>query len=170
MPGAVCGAATVASAISFFRTGDHVVVVARPTWRPTLYTGTATRDAAADTCGARPMSSYSASIAGQLMSRPTICRAGPRRCSSRERRPADERPRVQLDEAAEPHLERRVFLRLDQRLLAAVEIDLDEQKARLDAGDIEREHAGRMNVERAAAVTSARPRRPMARSHGIQIS
>ena len=30
------GASIVASAISFFNTGDHVVVVARPTWRPFL--------------------------------------------------------------------------------------------------------------------------------------
>ena len=33
VPSAKCGADTVASAISFFSTGDHVVVVARPTWR-----------------------------------------------------------------------------------------------------------------------------------------
>ena len=36
VPSAKCGAAMVASAISFFRTGDHVVVVARPIWRPPL--------------------------------------------------------------------------------------------------------------------------------------
>ena len=36
VPGAVCGAAIVASAISFFSTGDHVVVVARPIWCPDL--------------------------------------------------------------------------------------------------------------------------------------
>src|SRR5207249_4431382 len=46
VPSALCGASMVASAMSFFKTGDHVVVVARPTCRPFLYTGTATRDAA----------------------------------------------------------------------------------------------------------------------------
>ena len=44
----------VASAIIFFSTGDHVVEVARPTWRPPRYTGTATRDAVAGTCGGEP--------------------------------------------------------------------------------------------------------------------
>src|SRR5438874_7667217 len=60
VPSAQYGASIVASAISFFRTGDHVVVVARPTCLPprrTSYTGTAARDAAAGICGARPSAS-----------------------------------------------------------------------------------------------------------------
>ena len=36
VPSEKCGADTVASAISFFSTGDHVVVVARPIWWPSL--------------------------------------------------------------------------------------------------------------------------------------
>src|SRR6185295_4993769 len=46
VPIAACGVSIVASAIIFFNTGDQVVVVALPTWRPSRYTGTATRDAA----------------------------------------------------------------------------------------------------------------------------
>jgi len=37
---------TVASAIIFFKVGDHVLVVALPTWTPSLKTGTATLEAA----------------------------------------------------------------------------------------------------------------------------
>src|SRR6185436_18024070 len=73
----------------------------------------------------------------------------------------------ELDEAAEPHLERRISLRLDQGLLAAVEVDVDQQQARFDAGDVEREHAGGVNVEGTAAahqripdVDGAIPRHP----------
>src|SRR5258705_2480842 len=33
VPGAVCAAAIVASAMSFLSVGDHVVLVARPIWR-----------------------------------------------------------------------------------------------------------------------------------------
>src|SRR3954470_2824894 len=72
----------VASAISFFNTGDQVVVVARPTCRPPRYTGTAVRDAAAVICGARRGRSYGPSTAGQLISSPAIWRAGPRRGSA----------------------------------------------------------------------------------------
>src|SRR6476619_6761790 len=54
VPSANWGADTVASAISFLSTGDHVVVVARPTCVPFLKTGTATRDAVAESCGANP--------------------------------------------------------------------------------------------------------------------
>jgi hypothetical protein len=36
VPSSKYGASIVASAISFFSTGDHVVVVARPTWSPFL--------------------------------------------------------------------------------------------------------------------------------------
>src|SRR5688572_28136049 len=46
-----CGASMVASAISRLSVGDHAVVVARPTCRPPLMTGTADRDAAAGATG-----------------------------------------------------------------------------------------------------------------------
>src|SRR5687767_3881040 len=45
------GASIVASAIRRLSVGDHAVVVARPTWRPALITGTADRDAAAGATG-----------------------------------------------------------------------------------------------------------------------
>src|SRR5215813_10477364 len=48
---------TVASAMSFFNVGDHVVEVALPICVPFLYTGTATREAAAGIVGGRPTSS-----------------------------------------------------------------------------------------------------------------
>src|SRR5206468_702075 len=44
-----------------------------------------------------------------------------------QRRAADKRTRVDLPEAAESHFVRRVLLRFDQRLLAAIEIAFDEQ-------------------------------------------
>ena len=43
-------------------------------------------------------------------------------------------------------------MQCDQRLLAAVEVDVDEQQAGFDARDVEREHAGRMDVEGPAAI------------------
>ena len=57
---------------------------------------------------------------------------------------------VGLHQTIETYFVRRVLLRLDQRLLAAVEIDVDEQQPRLDTGDVERKHADRMDVEGAA--------------------
>src|SRR5262245_42231056 len=53
----------------------------------------------------------------------------------------------QIDEAAETQLEWRVFLPLYKRLLAAVEVDIDQQQAGFDARHIEREHASGMQVE-----------------------
>ena len=47
----------------------------------------------------------------QSISRPTICRAGPRRVLVAQRLLADEAALVEADQAAEPHLERRVPLR-----------------------------------------------------------
>src|SRR6187399_1775232 len=51
LPARAPSPSTVASAIIFFRTGDHVVEVALPTCAPLRYTGTAARDAVAGTCG-----------------------------------------------------------------------------------------------------------------------
>ena len=59
---------------------------------------------------------------------------------------------VEIDEASQVHLIRRVHLRCDHRLPAAEEIHLDQQQACLDAGDIEREHACGLDVERLAAA------------------
>src|SRR6266478_2450053 len=52
VPTAELSRATHASAIIFFKVGDHVVDVALPTCRPPRYTGTAKRDAMLGTCGA----------------------------------------------------------------------------------------------------------------------
>ncbi len=68
---------TQASAIIFFKVGDHVVDVALPTCRPPQYTGTATRDAMLGTCGAIFNLSYSASTSFQLISSPTSARSAP---------------------------------------------------------------------------------------------
>ena len=51
------------------------------------------------------------------------------------------------------------FCDVDQRLLAAEEVDVDQQQPGLDARDVEREHAGRLDVERPARLPSARPTR-----------
>src|SRR6185295_14804770 len=56
-PGRVYSRFTVASAIIRFNVGDHVVVVALPTWIPSLNTGTATRDAIGETAGGKPTAS-----------------------------------------------------------------------------------------------------------------
>src|SRR5262249_43348680 len=45
VPSFECAVSTLASAIIFFSTGDHVVVVALPTCLPSTYNGTGTRDA-----------------------------------------------------------------------------------------------------------------------------
>ena len=52
-----------------------------------------------------------------------------------------------MDEPTEPHLERRVFLRFDDCLLAAIKVHVDQQESRFDPCHVEREHARRMNVE-----------------------
>ena len=62
----------VASAISFFSDGDQVVDVALPACAPFLYTGTATREAAAGITGGSPTCSYTRSIPFQWISSPTI--------------------------------------------------------------------------------------------------
>ncbi len=54
MPGLEYGVSTLASAIIFFNSGDHVVEVARPTCLPPEYTGTCTREACAGAAGVRP--------------------------------------------------------------------------------------------------------------------
>ena len=54
VPSAKYGRSIVARAIIFFSTGDHVVDVAFPTCRPDRYTGTAMRDAVAETAGGSP--------------------------------------------------------------------------------------------------------------------
>ena len=42
------------------------------------------------------------------------------------------------------------FCDVDHRLLAAEEVHLDQQQPGFDARDVEREHAGRLDVERPA--------------------
>ena len=69
-----------------------------------------------------------------------------------------------------PELVGRVGLRRDHRLAAAEEVDFDQEQPGLDARDVERQHAGRLDVERAAALASARPTRRRRASAGIQIS
>ena len=54
-----------------FSTGDQVVVVALPIWRPPDTPGTAVREAVAPTDGARPAASYRRSTSVQSSSRPT---------------------------------------------------------------------------------------------------
>jgi hypothetical protein len=81
---------------------------------------------------------------------------------------ADERAGVELHEAPSP-ISNGVLLRFDQRLLAAVEVDVDQQETGLDACDVEGEHAGRVDVERASAKHQGVPDRD-GTVHGIQIS
>src|ERR1051326_4353402 len=49
-------------------------------------------------------------------------------------------------------LEGRIRLRGDHRLAAAEEIDFDQQQPGLDARHVERQHAGRLDVERLSLV------------------
>src|SRR5207302_11229135 len=64
---------------------------------------------------------------------------------------ADERPFVELYKPAKAHLERRILLRFDDRFLAAVEVDLDQQQASFYTRHVERQHADCVNIERATA-------------------
>ena len=110
------------------------------------------RDAVAPTDGARPAASYRRSTSVQSSSRPTTCRRCPRACSSRSARWPMNRPLSRLTSRPETHFVRRVELLVDQRLLAAEEIHVDQQQPGLDARHVEREHAGRLDVERLAPV------------------
>src|SRR4030095_6056723 len=74
---------------------------------------------------------------------------------------------IQLHQTAESHLEWCVRLVFYQRLLAAIEIDVDEQETGLDAGNVECEHACGADVEwpraaheRVPHLNGAIPRNP----------
>src|ERR1022692_1433426 len=54
VPGFAYSVSTLASAISFFRIGDQLVVVTLPACLSPEYTGTATREACAGAAGVRP--------------------------------------------------------------------------------------------------------------------
>ena len=54
VPSLECEVSMLASAIIFFKTGDHVVDVAFPTCFSPQYTGTATREAWLGAAGVRP--------------------------------------------------------------------------------------------------------------------
>src|ERR1700730_504992 len=54
VPGFACSVSTLASAISFFRIGDQLVVVALPTCLSPEYNGTATREAWLGAAGVSP--------------------------------------------------------------------------------------------------------------------
>src|SRR5215472_15317639 len=58
----------------------------------------------------------------------------------------------EMHHPAEAKLVGRVLLLSDQRLLAAVVVDFDQKQSGFDAGNVEREHARGVNVERAAGV------------------
>ena len=64
-----------------------------------------------------------------------------------QRRLADEARLVEVHETIESHLERRVLLRRDQGLLAAEEVHFNQEEARLDPHDIERQETRRTRVE-----------------------
>src|SRR5436305_11285448 len=52
-----------------------------------------------------------------------------------------------MDEAAETHLEGRILLRLDERLLAAVEVNVNQKQPGLYARNVQGEHPRRVDVE-----------------------
>jgi hypothetical protein len=64
-----------------------------------------------------------------------------------ERRSAYVTLLVQADQSAESQLEWRVGVRGNQCRAAAVKVHVDEQKARLDSCDVERQHSGRPEAE-----------------------
>src|SRR5205814_5736007 len=67
-------------------------------------------------------------------------------------RAADEIFLFEVHEASQADLVGRVSLGLDHGLLARSVVDLDQQQARLDASDVEREHADGVYVELAPAL------------------
>src|SRR5215471_2226307 len=74
-----------------------------------------------------------------------------------ERIPSDKFRFLQVDQSSEPQLKRRIFLLLDDGLLAAVEIDIDQQEAGFDTRNVQCQHPCRMNVECAAGVDERVP-------------
>ena len=59
----------------------------------------------------------------------------------------DECRLLEIDQPAEAHLVWRVLLEIRHRLAGAVEIHVHQQQTGLDARDVEREHAGRLDGE-----------------------
>ena len=168
VPSAKCGASIVASAISFLSVGDQVVVVARPTWRPRLVhrhrhaRGGRWRPAAGARARRRAFST-----AAQSISRPTIWRFGPARCSAASAaRPTNGRLSRPRGARAPSRTACSSAASISAFLLPKKSTSI-EQQARLDPRDVEREHPGRVDVEGAAAgdervphVERAVPRHP----------
>ncbi len=71
--------------------------------------------------------------------------------------PAHETILVEVHQTAETHFDRRILLLFNQSFLAAIEVDVDQEQARLDARDVERQHSGRGYVERPAALYQSIP-------------
>ncbi len=67
-----------------------------------------------------------------------------------QRATADKGTLVERDQPPKPHLKRRVLLGVDERLPAAIEIHVDQEQARLEARDVERQHARGLEIERLA--------------------
>src|SRR4029079_652931 len=79
------------------------------------------------------------------------------RAQGGQRLTPDERALLLRAVSSEPKFEGRVALQVDLHLLRAVEVDVDEQQPRFDAGDVEREHASRARIEGAADLEEAIP-------------
>src|SRR5439155_25593013 len=90
-----------------------------------------------------------------LQSYDLLCMAAP--LFFQQRRLAHETILVEVHQTAETHFERRILLFFNQGFLAAIEIDVDQEESRLDARDVERQHARGRDVERPAACYQSIP-------------
>src|SRR5207237_4991877 len=63
----------------------------------------------------------------------------------------------EIHQPAQAHFKRRIFLFIDQGLLAAVKIDIDQKQTRFDARDVKSQHARGLDVERAATLNQVIP-------------
>ena len=106
----------VASAISRLSVGDHAVVVARPTCRPPLMTGTADRDAAAGATG-QLVALVQRFHLGPVHFQPHDLPLRAPRALVNQRRLADERALLDVHQPAQPHFGWRVALRPGERFL-----------------------------------------------------
>jgi len=93
-------------------------------------------DAVLGTCGAIPILSYKASTSFQLISRPTKERSGPF-FLGRESVASDECLLFEVHQLAEADFCWGIALRFDHGFFAGNIIDLDQDKAGFDAGDVE---------------------------------
>ncbi len=148
VPGAQDFDSSVASAIILFNVGDQVLLVALPTCDAAAKDGDGDAGRGDGQLRGQPGLVVQALQVVPVDVQPHELADRTRRRLAAQGLLADERRLLEIDQLPEPDLERRVLLRRDDRLAGADVVDVEEDQAGLDAGDVEGEHPRRRDVVR----------------------